>query len=111
MKTIMNVLLVIVAFAWITGVSADKGSRKQSPESILTCVSVDIYLVASTALPSSINTDACAVESPCGHCIESLESQGCKIIDHKLDHLLRDIGGDEDWPQAFASYFLSCKKP
>ena len=30
MKMIMNVILVVLAFAWISGASADNGSGKQS---------------------------------------------------------------------------------
>ena len=112
MKMIINVVLVVLAFTWASGGYAGNWSKKQSPESIVTCSSLDYtYLVLHRSVSSSINLDACAVESQCNPCIESLENQGCKIIDLKLDHLLRDVGDEADWPQAFASYSLSCKKP
>ena len=111
MKKIVIVLLVVLSFSWISVASAGKGSVKKSPESLVTCSSVDIYVVTYTAISNSVNPDACAQESPCNPCIESLESQGCKIVDLQIDLLDRDIGGEGNWPQAFASFALSCKKP
>ena len=37
MKMIVNVILVVLAFSWISGVSAEKKSGSKSPESIVTC--------------------------------------------------------------------------
>jgi hypothetical protein len=111
MKKIIISLLAVLAFSWASGVAADRGMTQQSPESLVTCSSVDIYVVTYTAISNSVNPDACAQESPCNPCIESLESQGCKIVDLQIDLLDRDIGGEGNWPQAFASFALSCKKP
>ena len=106
MKKIVITILVLFAFAWTPVVSAE-----QSPESIVTCGSMlKAYEVHSIAISSSVNTDECAFSYPCNPCIESLESQGCKIIDSKQSHLVMDVGSG-DQIGIVLSYMLSCKTP
>jgi len=111
MKKIIISLLAVLAFSWASGVAADRGMTQQSPESIVTCASLDTYVVLVTTISGDINAELCTLESPCNPCIESLESQGCKIVDLQIDILDRDIGGEGNWPQHYASFALSCKKP
>lgn len=112
MKNIVLSMFIVTALFWISGVSAGESWSKQSPESILTCASLGTtYVVTNTAISGSINTETCAYESPCNPCIESLESQGCIVLDVAFDHLVRDAGEVVDWTQAFSSFLLSCKKP
>jgi len=107
MKKIIISILVLFAFAWTPVVSAE-----QSPESVVTCGSFIIeYLVSNTAISGSVNVDECAYSSPCNPCIESLESQGCKVIDTKLDHLTLKTGNEQEQPWMGMTYLLSCTTP
>jgi len=114
MKMFVNVILVVLAFSWISGVSADSRLKKQSPESIVTCgIAGGSYLVLSHSVHQSINTGQCktwtpdVAPDPCSPCISSLENQGCKIIDVVMGNRL--IGEGES--DTLATYFLSCSKP
>jgi hypothetical protein len=114
MKIVMNVILVVLAFAWISGVSADKGSKKQSPESIVTCaIAGGSYLILSRSVHDTINTGQCKTwdpdeaPDPCSPCISSLENQGCKIVDVVMGSQLVGEGSSE----TTVTYLLSCVKP
>jgi len=107
MKKIVILILAVLVFSWTPVVSAE-----QSPESVVTCGTfIRDYLVSSTAISGSVNADECAYSSPCNPCIESLESQGCKIVDTKLDHLKLITGNEQEQPWISLSYMLSCKNP
>ena len=107
MKKIIILILAVLAFSWTPVVSAE-----QSPESVVTCGTfIRDYLVSSTAISGAVNADLCAYSSPCNPCIESLESQGCKIIDTKLDHLTVKTGSEQEQPWIGLSYMLSCRNP
>jgi len=113
MKMIMNVILVVLAFAWISGASADKGSKhkgldKQSPESSVTCSNNG---TTHPSLPEAINTEYCVPwGSPCATCIISLENQGCKIIDVNATNFLVQ-SSEGHIVDAGVTYLLSCVKP
>jgi len=112
MKKIIILILAVCVFSWTSAVSAGKYPGKDSPESIVTCGSLlKTYEVHSTAISGSVNADECAFSSPCNPCIESLESQGCKIIDSKFSHLVVDVGLEAEQIQMVLTHMLSCKKP
>ena len=109
MKLFLNLLMVVIAFTWIPGVSADNQSKKYSPESIVTCQTVgpSNYGVVALSVPAAINTEQCN-QTPdgflvsCAPCISSLENQGCKIVDVAT-------GKSNEIPNV--TYLLSCTKP
>ena len=45
MKKIIISILAILAFSWVSGVSAGKYPGKDSPESVLTCAADETYRV------------------------------------------------------------------
>jgi hypothetical protein len=93
MKKIVFVMLVVLAFTWISIVSAGNWPNKranwpvkESPESIVTCLSGAELLVLSRSVHGTINLEQCKVWpadpiDECSPCITSLEGQGCKIVD------------------------------
>jgi len=112
MKKIIISILAVLVFSWTSAVSAGNGSSKGSPESVVTCGSFIIeYLVSNTAISGSVNADECAYSSPCNPCIESLESQGCKIVDTKLDYLTINTGNEQEQPWMGMTYLFSCVAP
>lgn len=87
MKPVKNILLIVLAFSLISGVSAGERSKNQSPESIVTCqiLGPGIYRVAGLSLPASINAETCTlsfsdITVSCASCISSLEDQGCNHL-------------------------------
>jgi hypothetical protein len=109
MKLVMNLLIVTLAFAWITGVSADKGMKQQSAESFMTCANGNGDGIKAISLPSNINADQCPPfgDISCADCIISLESQGCKLINVVVTHLMNPELGTVPG----TTYLLSCTKP
>lgn len=108
-KMILNILLVALAFAWISGVSADNGSGKQSPESFMTCASGNGDGIKAISVPATINIDQCPPfgDVSCADCIISLENQGCKFMDVIVTHLMHPDGVTVPG----TTYLLSCAKP
>ena len=109
MKMIVNVILVVLAFSWISGVSAEKKSGSKSPESIVTCAAdATSYLIYGESISENINAGQCKTWSTehdpdkCSPCISSLENQGCKIVDTVVGNTLE---------LATVTYLLSCIKP
>jgi hypothetical protein len=113
MKIIMNVILVVLAFAWASSASAGNGSKQQSPESIVSCGMAGTYLVTGQSVHETINTGQCktwtpdVAPDPCSPCISSLENQGCKIVEVVMGSQL--IGEGES--NTMVTYLLSCAKP
>ena len=109
MKVIINVILAVLAFTWISGVSAGNGSNNQSPESMMTCGGGVGGSISVVSVPDFINKEGCPAyqEGACASCIISLENQGCKVIDVVVTHFR--------FPESVAStgttYLLSCAKP
>ena len=91
MKKLVIAILVVVVFCWISVVSADNKPVEESPESIVTCVSMTghgIHHLYTRSFPETINGEQCRTwgepdrePDPCAPCIISLEDQGCKIVD------------------------------
>jgi len=110
MKMIMNIILVVLAFSWISGASADNRAKKQSPESFVMCGSGNGGGISERSLPETINGESCVPygDSYCAACIISLENQGCKIVDVVVTHF-RNEGNGVIVPGT--SYLLSCVKP
>ena len=109
MKLFLNLLMVGFAFTWISGVSADNQSKKDSPESVVTCQTFGPlnYGVIALSLPAAINTEQCSqtpddLAASCAPCISSLENQGCRIVDVVT-------GKSNEIPNV--TYLLSCIKP
>ena len=102
-----------LTFTWISGVYADKGVRKPSAESIVTCQTAgpQIYAVVAISLPAAINAEHCVTppdEFPpaeCAPCIISLEDQGCKVadVDTAMSGMYKEF--------QIVTYLLSCIKP
>ena len=110
MKIIINVIVLLLAFCWISGVSADNRNKKLSPESFIMCGAGNGGGVSERSLPETINGERCLPFSgnACAACIISLENQGCKIIDVVVTHF-RNEGDGTVVPGT--SYLLSCVKP
>ena len=112
MKKIVCAILTVLACSWIPGVSADKGSGKQSPESIVSCVGEFTFVVLYRSIPEPINGEQCRTydiiqpPDPCAPCITSLENQGCKVIDVVVTNIKADDNFDVG-----ATYMMSCVKP
>ena len=109
MNKIIISVLVLFAFSWTSGVSADKGSGKRSPESFMTCASGNGDGIKAISVPATINIDQCPPfgDVSCADCIISLENQGCNLIDVVVTHLMNpDIGTVPG-----TTYLLSCAKP
>ena len=110
MKKLVIAILVVVAFSWVSVVSADNKPVEESPESIVWCLSaLGTHLVMTRSLPETINAEKCrtweqgvATPDPCAPCIISLEEQGCKILDVTVTHV---TASGLDSP---ATYLLSC---
>ena len=113
MNNLTVAILVMFAISWGSGVSADGGRYKQSPESLVHCVIAEAgtYYVVGRGISSSVNTETCIPwESTCNACIESLESQGCTIVD-LLPENIQVVEAEGQFTQRIATYELSCKKP
>jgi hypothetical protein len=115
MKKIVIAILVVVAFCWISVVSADNKPVEESPESIATCVANSgngPYQLQTRSFPETINGEQCRTwepdrePDPCAPCIISLEEQGCKII----DVVVTQVVGSENYEKILApvTYLLSC---
>jgi hypothetical protein len=109
MKRIMNVILVVLTFTLVSGVSADNRSKNPSPESIVTCGAVaQPYRMLGVSIPESINAEQCRTWTTenepdlCSLCISSLENQGCKIVDTVVQNTSELMT---------VTYLLSCTKP
>lgn len=109
MKVFINLILIVLAFTWVSGVYADKGVKKQSPESFIMCGSGNGAGISERSLPETINGERCVPygDSYCAACIISLENQGCKIVDVVVTHF-RDEGSIV---VPGTSYLLSCVRP
>ena len=109
MKKLVIAILVVVAFSWVSVVSADNKPVEESPESIVWCLSaLGTHLVMTRSLPETINAEKCRVgepdryPDPCAPCIISLEDQGCKIVDIIVTQVA------EDGIHIPSTYLLSC---
>ena len=110
MKLVINVILVVFAFTWTLGVSAQTEFRKQSPESFMTCAAGNGDSIKALSVPAIINKDQCPkfVQDPsCADCIISLENQGCRLIDVVVTQQLIPDGSNV----ASTTYLLSCANP
>ena len=112
MKKIVCAILAVLACSWVSGVSADKGSGKHSPESIVACLGGANFVVLHRSIPEPINGEQCKpwapdqAPDPCASCITSLENQGCKVIDVVVTNIEREDNFD-----VAATYMMSCVKP
>ena len=108
MKKLVIAILVVVAFSWVSVVSADNKPVEESPESIVTCLNAGTQLLYSRSLPETVNGEQCktwepdVTPDPCAPCIISLEEQGCKIIDVNVAHVT------ESGLDTSVTYVLSC---
>jgi len=118
MKKTFSVILTVLAVSWNSGIYAERGMTQQSPESILTCTDITkhgVFSVLSTSIPTGINAEQCRtwdiIQPPdlCSGCIDSLENQGCKIID--VDTVQVDDNVTETLGYTKIIYLLSCIKP
>ena len=109
MKLMMKIMIVVLAFTWSSGVYAEKGFRKPSPESIMTCGGGGGNSISVLSVPASINKDECPawVDGVCASCIVSLEKQGCQVVDVVVSH----IGVADNIAATGTTYLLSCVKP
>lgn len=109
MKLIINIMLIVLAFTWLSGVSADKGMKKQSAESFVTCASGNGDGIKAVSLPSMMNADQCPPfgDISCADCIISLENQGCNLVNVVVTHLMNPEIGTVPG----TTYLLSCAKP
>ena len=111
MKKIVISLLAVLAFSWASGVAAE-----QSPESIVTCsANATPYLVLGESIPETINAEQCRTYPDggpdlCSSCINSLENQGCKIVDVVVETMSEVSEGRSSWTNV-VTYMLSCVKP
>ena len=109
MKIIVGVALIVFAFSWVSGVSANK-KKNSSPESIVTCGEGNT-VVESISVPLSIGAEQCkrfTDDNTCAPCLVSLEDQGCKIVDVIVTHKPR-MGLAPGSTQS--TYLLSCVGP
>ena len=106
MKKLIQLLLVSFVLIWSTGVFADApgNSSTQSPESLVSCLSVETHAILSHSISGVVNTDQCILRESCSPCITSLEEQGCKVVDVVVTNLVVA----EDNSRAMATYLLSC---
>jgi len=108
MKKLVIAILVVVAFSWVSVVSADNKPVEESPESIVTCLNAGTQLLYSRSLPETVNGEQCktwepdVTPDPCAPCIISLEEQGCKIIDVTVTHVA------DEGISVPVTYLLSC---
>lgn len=114
MKKIIISILAVLAFSWTPVVSAGNGSDKQSPESIVSCLGGNTFVVLYRSIAEPINSEQCRTwdiiqpPDPCAPCITSLEGQGCKVIDVVVTNIKGEAG--ENFSVA-ATYMMSCVKP
>jgi len=106
MKKLMQLLLVSCVLIWSTGVfaGAPGNSPTQSPESIVTCLSVGTHGILSRSISGVVNEDQCKPLGPCSPCITSLEDQECKVVDVVVTNLM----ASENNAKSMATYLLSC---
>jgi hypothetical protein len=104
MKKIIILIFAVLAFSWTPVVSAE-----QSPESIVSCsANATPYLVLGESIPETINAEQCKTypdggPDACSPCINSLENQGCKIVDVVVATISP--------PFTVVTYLLSCVRP
>jgi len=116
MKKIVILILTVLVFSWTSAVSAGNGSGKQSPESIVSCATqAHPYRVLGDSLPETINAEQCRTHPDggpdlCSSCINSLENQGCKIVDVVVETMSEVSEGRSSWTNV-VTYMLSCVKP
>jgi len=114
MKNHYLAIIAVLACSWVSGVSADKGSGKHSPESIVSCLGAHTFVVLYRSIAEPINGEQCRTwdiiqpPDPCAPCITSLENQGCKVIDVVVTNIKGEAG--ENYNVA-ATYMMSCVKP
>lgn len=106
MKKFMQLLLVSLVLIWSSGVFADESGNKtpQSPESLVTCLSVGTHGILSRSISGIVNEDQCKPLDPCSPCITSLEGQGCKVVDVVVTNLM----ASENNAASMATYLFSC---
>ena len=111
MKKLVIAILVVVAFCWISVVSAENRRGEESPESIVTCVNNaghGPHRLLNRSFPETINGEQCrtpvpdVTPDPCAPCIISLEDQGCKIVDVVVTHVA------DEGINVPVTYLLSC---
>jgi hypothetical protein len=102
MKKLVIAILVVVAFCWISVVSAENRRGEESPESFVTCGSGNGAGIADRSVPGTISVEQCVPfgDSHCALCITSLEDQGCNIIDVFVTHVEKG--------HTTTTYLLSC---
>jgi len=109
MKKIIISILAVLAFSWISAVSAGEYPSKGSPESVVTCGVNLGQIISIASVPETINVEQCTPwEDSCATCVISLENQGCGIVDVVVTHFFREP------PGVFATgttYLLSCVEP
>jgi hypothetical protein len=109
MKKIIISILAVLAFSWISAVSAGEYPSKGSPESVVTCGVNLGQIISIASVPETINVEQCTpwVDS-CATCVISLENQGCGVVDVVVTHFRHPEG-----PPVFTgtTYLLSCVEP
>ena len=112
-------LLLLSTFCLVVGISnsyADGGSKRagKSPESMVGCV--DGIVHTGISISASVDKSQCTGFGLCVVCIESLENQGCRIVDTTVANNSTAITNDGgltttvDWDE-IVTYLLSCSKP
>ena len=108
MKKLVIAILVVVVFSWISVVSAENRRGEESPESIVTCLSMPGNILGRS-LPGTVNVEQCKTwepdrePDPCAPCIISLEDQGFKIVDVVVQEAVANEGFSIP-----VTYLLSC---
>ena len=81
-------MVAAVCFVLLGTVAAGRGRRSEpKPDSVVTCISFNIFFVDGISLPDSIDVSECTPGgniSRCSPCILSLENQGCDVLDFDL---------------------------
>ena len=101
MKKLVIAILVVIAFSWVSVVSAENRRGEESPESIVTFSGGGGETISTISVPGTINVVQCGYwEGMPASCIMSLEDQGCKVVDVIVTHY-------EDY-LTMTTYLLSC---
>ena len=111
-------LLLLSTFCLVVGISnsyADGGSKRfgKSPESIVGCANAH---VRTWSISTAVDQSQCVCNPLCVGCIESLENQGCRIVDTTVANNSTAVTSDGgqttivDWDE-IVTYLLSCSKP
>ena len=122
-------MIVAMCFVLLGSVAAGRGHRSEpKPDSLVSCtggpvhVGVGRYVVDNLTVPASFNPIRCFdVQAPdfppggagstCSACIESLEHQGCEVLDVNLslaDGILFTGRAGDTLPHAV--FVLSCER-